>query len=160
MEIRKATIKDLEKISAVEAACFNEAEAASAKSIKARLEMFPDCFWLAFEDKKLIGFVDGMKTNESDLLDEMYEDALLHSPQGARLMIFGVCTLPSFQGKGIATSVLNACISDCREQGLLEIVLTCKDALVGFYKRFDFVDEGISDSYHGGVIWHQMRLKL
>lgn len=160
MEIRKATIKDLEKIAAVEAACFNNAEAASVQSIKARLEVFPDCFWLAFEGNRLLGFVDGMKTDESDLLDEMYENASLHSPQGARLMIFGVCTLPSFQGKGIATSVLTSCISDCKEQGLSEIVLTCKDALVGFYRRSGFVDEGVSDSCHGGVIWHQMRLML
>ena len=38
------------------------------------------------------------------------------------------------------------------------IVLTCKERLIGFYAQFGFVDEGVSVSTHGDVVWHQMRL--
>ena len=37
-------------------------------------------------------------------------------------------------------------------------MLTCKERLIGFYAQFGFVDEGVSVSTHGDVVWHQMRL--
>ena len=39
-------------------------------------------------------------------------------------------------------------------------MLTCKAGLRGLYARFGFVDEGVSGSTHGGVVWHQMRLRF
>ncbi|MDO5520947.1 MAG: GNAT family N-acetyltransferase, partial [bacterium] len=38
------------------------------------------------------------------------------------------------------------------------LVLTCKERLVHYYATFGFVDQGISDSEHGGVVWHEMRI--
>ena len=40
------------------------------------------------------------------------------------------------------------------------VVLTCKEALIGFYEQFGFVCEGVSESQHGGVSWYEMRLTL
>ena len=54
--------------------------------------------------------------------------------------------------------MLERVIADARAQGRRGCVLTCKDALVHYYARFGFVDEGISQSTHGGVVWHDMRL--
>ena len=42
----------------------------------------------------------------------------------------------------------------------LVAVLTCKEALVHYYAKFGFVNEGVSGSTHGGVVWYQMRLKF
>ena len=53
MEIRHATLKDLDAITAVEAECFPAAEAATYESIKGRLEVFADHFWL-LEDGLII----------------------------------------------------------------------------------------------------------
>ena len=52
------------------------------------------------------------------------------------------------------------CISDARAQGRKGLVLTCKEALVHYYAKFGFVNEGISGSTHGGGVWYQMRLKF
>ena len=46
MEIRKGTLKDLEAIAAVEAACFPAAEAATAEEFAERLQQYGDHFWL------------------------------------------------------------------------------------------------------------------
>ena len=35
-----------------------------------------------------------------------------------------------------------------------------KEGLLPFYGSFGFVNEGISGSVHGGVVWYQMRLTL
>lgn len=160
MYIRHATINDLKQIAAVEAECFKDAEAASEKSILSRLTMFPNHFWLMFDEDILVGFVNGMVTDRADLEDEMYENSALHDESGKWQMIFGVCTSPSYRHCGYAGEIMKAVISDAKEQGRQGLVLTCKEALIGFYERFGFYDEGISESSHGGVVWHQMRLKF
>ena len=105
-----------------------------------------------------MSFVNGMATDTPHLEDEMYENASLHNEKGAWQMIFGVDTHPDFRKKGYAGQALMAMIEDARKAGRKGLVLTCKDRLVHYYARFGFVDEGISDSEHGGVVWHEMRL--
>ena len=158
MNIRHATPADLDAIAAVEAECFPAAEAATYDSIKARLAAFADHFWLLEDGDTLVGFVNGMATNLSDLCDEMYEDAEMHDPKGAWQMIFGVDTIPSYRRRGCAEQVLNRVIEDTRKAGRKGLVLTCKEHLVHYYAKFGFVSEGVSESTHGGVRWYQMRL--
>ena len=158
MEIRTATIHDLDAVTALEAVCFPPAEAASRESFQTRLAAFGDHFWLMFDGEMLVSMVNGMVTDLPDLIDEMYHDAGMHDPKGRWQMIFGVDTHPDYQRRGFAERVLNRAISDAREQGRAGLVLTCKDALVHYYAKFGFEDEGVSDSTHGGVVWHQMRL--
>ena len=102
MEIRKGTLKDLEAIAAVEAACFPAAEAATAEEFAGRLQQYGDHFWLLWEGERLLAFVDGFCTDWPDLTDEMYADASLHRENGAWQMIFGVNTLPSYRCQGYA----------------------------------------------------------
>ena len=160
MIIRTATIDDIDDVSAVEAECFPPAEAAKRETFESRLRHYGDHFWLMFDDEKLIAFVDGMVTDEPDLRDEMYENAELHNPKGEWQMIFGVNTIPSYRKKGLARELMERAISDARKQGRKGLVLTCKDALIPYYAKLGFDDEGVSESGHGGVVWHQMRLKF
>lgn len=160
MNIRKATMDDLAAITAVEAECFPAAEAASEKDFKGRLSAYPDHFWLLFDGETLVGFVNGMATNMPDLTDEMYEKADMHEPDGKWQMIFGVNTIPAYRRNGCAASLLKQAIADAKEQGREGLVLTCKDKLVPYYSKFGFVNEGVSQSVHGGVVWYQMRLRF
>lgn len=160
MEIRKGTLKDLEAIAAVEAACFPAAEAATAEEFAGRLQQYGNHFWLLWEGERLLAFVDGFCTDWPDLTDEMYADASLHRENGAWQMIFGVNTIPACRRQGYAGQLLQQAIADARAQGRKGLVLTCKEALVHYYAKFGFVNEGISGSTHGGVVWYQMRLKF
>lgn len=159
MIIRNATMQDLEQIAAVEAECFPAAEAATREEFQARIQSYGDHFWLMFEGEKLIAFVDGFVTDEADLTDEMYEQAFMHDANGAWQMIFGVNTIPEYRRQGCAAALLRRAVDDAKKQGRKGLVLTCKEALIPYYSRFGFEDEGISDkSVHGNVVWHQMRL--
>ena len=158
MEIRKATLADVEAIAAVEAECFPEAEAASLESITKRVTVFPDYFWLLFDGDKLVGFVNGMATDLADLCDEMYEDANMHKDDGKWQMIFGVETIPEYRNQGYAAMIMERVIADCKMLGRKGLVLTCKDRLVHYYEKFGFVNEGKSASVHGGAVWYDMRL--
>ena len=158
MEIRTATLKDLDAVSAVEAACFPAAEAATPAEFEERLRYYGGHFWLMFDGEKLIGFVDGMVTDQADLTDDLYAQASLHNENGAWQMIFGVNTLPEYRRQGVAAALLERAIADAKAQGRKGLVLTCKDKLVHYYAKFGFVSEGVSESTHGGVVWYQMRL--
>lgn len=176
MLIRHATLNDLPAIAAVEAACFPAAEAASADALRERLMVYPDCFWLMIDDAandakataaraatvdgRLVAFINGFVTDSPDLSDDMYADAAQHDPHGAWQMVFGVDTAPEYRHCGYASALMRRVIEDARQTGRAGLVLTCKDRLVGFYARSEYVDEGISESTHGNVVWHQMRLRF
>ena len=158
MEIRTATMNDLDAVAAVEAECFPVAEAATKEEFAERIKYYGDHFWLMFEGDKLIAFLDGFVTDEADLTDEMYANAAMHNENGAWQMIFGVNTLPEYRRHGYAGTLLRRAIDDAKQQGRKGLVLTCKEKLLHYYAKFGFVNEGISGSTHGGVVWYQMRL--
>lgn len=176
MLIRHATLNDLPAIAAVEAACFPAAEAASADALRERLMVYSDCFWLMIDDAaddakataaraatvdgRLVAFINGFVTDSPDLSDDMYADPGQHDPHGAWQMVFGMDTAPEYRHCGYASALMRRVIEDARQAGRAGLVLTCKDRLVGFYARLGYVDEGISESTHGNVVWHQMRLRF
>lgn len=159
MNIRYATMADLDDITSVESECFPVLEAATKEEFEQRIKYYGNHFWLMFDEGKLIAFVDGFVTDEADLTDEMYENASMHNENGAWQMIFGVNTLPEYRRCGYAKELIKKAILDARKQNRKGLVLTCKESLVPYYSKFGFVDEGITDkSTHGNVLWHQMRL--
>lgn len=159
MRIRTAVMADLPAVTAVEAACFPAAEAAAEQDFAKRLAVYPDHFWLLETAAgELVSFVNGAVTNEPDLRDEMYSDASFHNERGDWQMIFGVNTLPAYRRQGLAGQVIRQAVADARAQGRKGCVLTCKEGLIPWYEGFGFVNEGVSGSVHGGVVWYQMRL--
>lgn len=159
MNIRYATMADLDDIASVESVCFPVLEAATKEEFEQRIKYFGNHFWLMFDEGKLIAFVDGFVTDESDLTDDMYENASMHNENGAWQMIFGVNTLPEYRRCGYAKELIEKVILDAGKQNRKGLVLTCKESLVPYYSKFGFIDEGITDkSTHGNVQWHQMRL--
>ena len=159
MVIRNASMEDLAAVTAVEAACFPAAEAATEQDFAKRLQVYPNHFWLLEDENgRLISFVNGLVTDEPSLQDEMYSNAAFHNEQGAWQMIFGVNTLPEYRRQGLAGQVIRQVIADARAQGRKGCVLTCKEALLHYYETFGFVNEGVSESVHGGVVWYEMRL--
>lgn len=158
MHIRTATMEDLDAVTAVEAACFPAAEAATRDEFAARLAVYPNHFWLLEEDGQLVSFINGLVSDEPTIRDEMFADAAFHNEQGAWQMVFGVNTLPEYRRRGLAGEVMQRVIADARAQGRKGCVLTCKDRLVHYYETFGYRSEGVSASTHGGAVWYDMRL--
>lgn len=158
MSIRHAVPADVGTLADIEAASYPPAEGASRQSIAGRVAVYPDHFWLLEEDGGVKAFVNGLVTDQPDLTDAMYDDPHLHTPEGSWQMIFSVVTAPAHRREGCASRVLRQVCADAKAAGRRGVVLTCKERLIGFYARFGFVDEGVSTSTHGDVVWHQMRL--
>ena len=158
MNIRCATINDLDRVTEVEALCFSELEAAPRKSMEGRLTAFPNHFWVLEVDGQIVSFVNGCVTDLEDLTDEMFADAFMHDEKGAWQMIFGVDTVPEYQRRGYAAAVLEHVIEEAKKEGRKGLVLTCKEHMLHYYAKFGFVNEGVSGSEHGGALWYQMRI--
>ncbi|MGM9760120.1 MAG: GNAT family N-acetyltransferase [Parabacteroides sp.] len=156
--LRRATWADLDAVTALEAACFPPAEAADREAFDWRLRSYASHFWVLEMAGRIISFVNGPVTRESDLVDEMFASPRFCDESGEWQMIFGVATHPDYQRQGWASLVMRRFIADAKENGCKGVVLTCKELKIPFYARFGYQDEGISSSTHGGVPWHQMRL--
>ena len=158
MKIRTATMDDLNEIANVEAECFPAAEAATKEEFAGRIRYYGNHFWIMLEEDKLIAFVDGFVTDEADLTDEMYEKAAMHNEDGAWQMIFGLNTMPEYRNRGVGGQLIEAFIELAREENRKGVILTCKEEKIHYYAKFGFVNEGESESDHGGAKWYQMRI--
>lgn len=158
--IRHASLSDLEAVTQLEELCFSKADGATRESFEKRLHVFPEHFWLLESEGTLISMINGMVSDYDTLLDEMYEDAGMHDEQGAWQMIFGVETRPDDRRKGFAEILLRHVIEDVRKDGRKGLVLTCKEHMVHYYEKFGFVNEGLSESVHGGAEWYHMRYQM
>ena len=160
LDIRNASIKDLDRIYELETACFSPAEAATYDALKQRLEVFPNHFWLLERDGELVAMVNGMTTNNGNLEDLMYRDASLHNEDGKYQMMFGVETRPDQRRKGYASILMKEAIKDCRNDSRKGVILTCKEEHVPFYEKLGFINNGVADSNHANETWYLMKLDL
>ena len=160
IKIRNVTIEDLNAVAEVEAICFPAAEAASKSSFEQRIKIFPESFFVAEVDEKIIGFVNGCITDEKTISDEMFSNSDLHIPNGGYQAIFGLDVIPEYQKQGIAAQLMKHIIKISKSSGRKGVILTCKDKLIHYYAKFGFENKGISNSKHGGSIWYDMILEF
>ncbi|MBE5785181.1 MAG: GNAT family N-acetyltransferase [Clostridiales bacterium] len=158
--IRYAVPEDVKAITAVEAACFPPAEAATEDRFEARVKGFSKNFWVAEAEGKVIGIINGMCTDRRTIVDEMFADAGMHDDEGDWQSVMGIAVLPEYQRQGIAAKLMETLIEDAREHGRKGCTLTCKDRLIHYYAKFGYVEEGISESEHGGAVWYDMILEF
>ena len=159
LNIRSATIADLDAVNLVESSTFPPAEACTYDTFRYRLTAYPERFLVAELDGKVVGIINGCTTDEPLICDELFE-AGGHDPKGANQMIFGLGVLPEYQHRGIAAKLMAALIDLSRKEGRKTVVLTCKEHLIHYYSRFGFENRGVSGSVHGGAVWYDMVLPL
>ena len=158
LNIRQATMNDLDRVTEIEAICFPEAEAASRESIEDRLKVYNDSFLVCETDGKMIGFINGGVINEKTIRDEFYGDASFHNSKGDYQSIFGVDVLPEYRQKGVAGQLIRALIEVAEKAGRKGLTLCCKEEKIHYYAKFGFVDIGKSKSEHGHAVWYDMVL--
>lgn len=160
IQIRNATIKDLNSIYEIEQISFPPGEAASLSQFEQRLQVFPNHFWLLELNNKVIGHINGIVSNSDRIYDDMFKYTELHDENGQWQSIFGIAVLPEHRNNGYAGMLINRLIEASTQQNRKGIILTCKAPLIAYYTKFGFINIGLSDSKQGGQTWYDMKLEL
>lgn len=158
--IRNVDEKDLDYVYKIERECFPKTQAATRQQLKDRIKAFGNHFYILECAGEIIGFINGMVTNESSISDEMYSNSSLHNEKGMWQTVFGLDIVKGFRRNGYASLLMKEMINKARKEKRQGIILTCKENLINFYENFGFVKKGISRSVHGGVVWYDMVLNF
>lgn len=156
IKIRQVQLQDLDSITRLESIGFPEAEAATKESFAYRIKTFPESFYIAEYDHEIIGLINGCVTDSNVICDDLYEANGGHNPNGKNQTVFGLVVHPSYQRQGIAEKLMKHFIKISKEAGREKMVLTCKEHLIDYYERFGYVNQGVSQSTHGGTVWYDM----
>lgn len=159
MVIRTVTPADLDGVCAVENAGFPPAEGATREAFRYRIEAFPQWFLVAEEEGTVVGLLNGPATDAQFICDRLYEPGGA-GENGTTLAILGLAVLPDRRRQGIAAQLMHAYLDRARQSGMERVVLTCKKNLIPFYEQFGFVNRGVSQSVHGGVVWYDMEYTI
>ncbi|MTI71838.1 MAG: GNAT family N-acetyltransferase [Firmicutes bacterium] len=160
IKIRNVLTEDLDSVTQIENTCFPSKEAAPREVFKERISTFPEGFFVAELDNKVIGFINSGVTNKEHIEDKFFETMNLHIPNGDNIAIFGLDVHPKYQRKGYAKELMKYLINSAKIDGRKKVLLTCKEHLIKYYEQFGFVNEGVSESKHGGAKWYDMYLNL
>lgn len=146
----------------IEKICFPPSEACTESIMEQRAKLFPDTFIVAIENAtgRMVGFINGMLTDEEVLRDEIFLDVRLHNPSGKHVMIMGVDVLPDYRGQGLAKEMMRRFIAVQKEKGRKKCILTCVEEKIPMYQKMGYIDDGESESAWGGELWHEMHCDL
>ena len=107
MIIRQVEPGDLDALTELENKCFPAAEAATREAFEYRIAAFPKSFYVAVEDGKIIGVVNGCVTNSLTISDDLFEPEGGHDPNGKNQAIFGLLVDPRYQRRDVAAALMN-----------------------------------------------------
>jgi len=158
--IRHVLPKDLDECFLVETSGFPPEEAAARKTIQLRIYTFPQGFFVAELDGRVVGMLNSAATDKDDISDEELKQLIGHDPHGKNMVVFALAVLPEFQKRGIARRLMARFVEEARQGQKGNVLLMCKRHLIGYYERMGFAHAGLSRSTHGGAEWHEMRLAL
>ena len=158
--IKKAEISDLDDLHKIEKLSFSPQQAAGRDAFLYRLTNFPQWFYKAELEGRIIGLVNGSSSDRKYITDDLYRADGGYDERGENLLIYGLAVHPDFQRKGVAHELLLYILNVAKKSGKKRASLTCKESLIGFYESFGFRNHGISESVIGDVVSYDMEIAL
>jgi hypothetical protein len=125
--------------------------------------------------EKLIAHILGTKTTSMFITDESMQipdideygrrkdpnDLRGHKEEGRTIGVHSLVVDPTFQGRSVGSILIKDYIQRITTQHIADrISLIAHPELVPYYKRFDFVDHGLSEVKFAGAGWHDMSVPL
>lgn len=160
LKIRNGRVEDLEECFILEGKTFPECEAASKENIKIRLSQFAEGFIVGEVDGKIVAHINSGATDKDDITDEEFKSLIGHDSSGRNIVIFSVAVDPEYQGLGIASKMMREFIEVSKKLKKKNILLLCKENLIGMYEKMGYEKRGVSASTHGGAVWYEMVYSL
>ncbi len=160
LNIRIVDEQDLSRCFEIESISYSGDEAATEDKILKRIRTFPEGFIVLENDREITGFINSGATHQVELSNENFKDLVGHDSEGKYIVILSVVIHPAYQGKGMASQLMNSFIDRMKTLDKSDIYLICQTELIDMYARYGFINLGASDSDHGGMSWNEMSLSL
>ena len=158
--IKQADIGDIEPLHEIERLCFPPEKAADFSAFEYRLDRFPQWFFKAELEGRIVGLIDGSSSDSPYITDDLYDEGSDYNDSGENLLIYGLAVHPVYRHQGIARSLMSAFIEAARQAGKTHISLTCKESLITFYESLGYTNHGVSESVKGNVTSYDMEMYL
>lgn len=156
LTIRNAQATDLEELLRIENEGFTNEEAATREAFMERIQLIVDSFIVVEKEGEILGYINGPVINQQYITDDLFEEIHENPNRGGYQSILGLAVSMRARNQGIAKILIEKMEELVKENQREGITLTCKQELVSFYEKYGFVNHGISESQHGGVIWYNM----
>ncbi|WP_413306234.1 N-acetyltransferase [Bacillus sp. 1P10SD] len=154
--LRNVEVTDIDQLLLIENEGFPIEEAATKEAFVERIQLIPDTFIVAEKGGEIQGFINGPIINQPYITDDLFEKIKENPKRGGYQSILGLAVSKKARNQGIAKILLEKMEELVIENEREGITLTCKQELVSLYKKFGFVNYGMSESQHGGVRWYNM----
>ncbi|RXJ04565.1 GNAT family N-acetyltransferase [Anaerobacillus alkaliphilus] len=156
ISLRNVQATDLEQLLMIENEGFSIEEAATKEAFVERIQLIPDTFIVAEKEGEILGYINGPIINHSYITDDLFEKIKVNPSRGRFQSVLGLAVSKQARNQGIAKLLIGKLEELVEENKREGITLTCKQDLVSFYEKFEFVNHGLSESQHGGVCWYNM----
>ncbi|MBR5965173.1 MAG: GNAT family N-acetyltransferase [Treponema sp.] len=160
VEILVANFSDLEPLYVLETAAFTSGNSARKEAFEYRLENFPQWFFKAVFQGKIVGFLNGCSSGQELITDDLYAPGAPYDERGENFLVFGLVVREDFRRLGVASDLLRMSLCAAKARGKTRAALTCEECLIPFYEKFGFKNRGVSKSVVGGIKYYDMGIVL
>lgn len=157
---RQAAPSDAARCFEIETSAYEGDEAATLAKIATRIAEYPQGFLILEAGGRILGFINSGCAFEVVMSDEAFKELIGHDPAAPNAVIMSVVVDPQEQGKGCSKLLMQEFIRRMSGMGKQTIHLMCKDRHVPLYEKLGYRYVRPSDSGHGGMAWHEMRMDL
>ncbi|MCP3890955.1 MAG: GNAT family N-acetyltransferase, partial [Desulfobulbaceae bacterium] len=106
LNIRRVERSDLENCIALEKCCYPPLETATRELLEKRIEIYPDGFYVAEIENKIVGMVNCGATHQEDITEEAFKQLIGHVRNGKNGVVFSLAVYPDHRNKGIASLLI------------------------------------------------------
>lgn len=159
VNIRNATLSDLDTLTQLERGSYPPDEAASRQVLQLRIESAPECTIVGELGSKVIGFVCGTRSTDTTLTARSMKE---HVDDGVSLCIHSVVVDASLRRQGHALRLLRAYEAHARtlQPSPQRLLLIAKANLVSLYEKASYQNLGSSLVTHGTDPWFELGIEL
>ncbi|MBI4114249.1 MAG: GNAT family N-acetyltransferase [Candidatus Niyogibacteria bacterium] len=157
-----AFCQDIDAIHEIEVAVEKE-HAANIETLRERLRMFPEGFYVVRQDLKILGYVESCLWNSENFstFTEIKDFSEHHNPQGRILYVIYMAVAEGHRRKGYGSHLIERLKEYAEEKGLDKVQLVAGPGfLTGFYKKLGFKVVRKLPNFHAGFTGTLMEYKI
>jgi len=151
---------DVERCYEIETSAYTGDEAATKEKIAIRIAQYPEGFLVMQLDGRVVGFINSGCAHEVQMSKEEFKQLVGHDPAAPNVVIMSVVVAPDQQGKGYSAMLMREFVARMQGMAKASIYLMCRDKHVALYEKFGYRYLQQSESDHGGMSWHEMKMDL